>query len=68
MKVKKEIYICPKCGKPHENLAVLSYNSGIKPMAESAQKISQEKITKCEHCKTELQLKKHEGLTTSSIH
>lgn len=48
MKVKKETLICPKCGKEYENLAVISYSSGIKPMAESAQKIAQQQITKCD--------------------
>lgn len=48
MKVKKETLICPKCGKEYENLAVISYSSGIKSMAESAQKIAQQQITNCD--------------------
>ena len=67
MKVKKEIYVCPKCAREHEGLMVMSFNSGIKPMAESAKQISQQKITKCGKCGVELlteadyikELKKH---------
>ena len=54
MKVKKEVLICPKCNNEYENLAVMSYNSGIKPMAESAQSIVKNRITKCEKCGVDL--------------
>lgn len=53
MKVKKEILVCPKCKREYENFAVMSYNSGIKPMAESARRIAQANEVGCPVCQIE---------------
>ena len=47
MKVKKETAICPKCQMSQERLKVLSYNPGIKSMAESAQRIAKQGCLGC---------------------